>query len=229
MVRAAPDKTKLLPAYSLADAARYLHSNTSTLRAWLSGRGYKVCEEKRWSEPVLASDRAKGQPISFLDLVEAHVLLAIRRGYGIPMRRFRTAMEFLRELDGDLHFLAHQDFYHDRKDLFIKVQDKLISLSERGQLVEEKIIAEGLKQLDYGRDGYAARFYPRFLAEQQKIIMLDPTMNFGRPCLARLGVGADAIGERFRAGEKIADLAKDYAAKPEEIEEAIRWHERLAA
>jgi uncharacterized protein (DUF433 family) len=138
-------------------------------------------------------------------------------------------MDFLREVGGDLHFLASQDFYHDRTNLFLKVGDKFISLSERGQLVEENIIAEGLKQLYYWGDGYAARFYPRFAEEHQKVIMLDPTVNFGRPCLAELGVSADAVAERFRAGEKMTDLAKDYGAKAEEIEEAIRWHERLAA
>jgi uncharacterized protein (DUF433 family) len=225
----APEKLKVLPAYRLAEAARYLHANAATLRAWLHGRGYKVGEKQRWSAAVLASECGKGEPISFLDLVEAHVLLSIRRGYSIPMNRFRTAMEYLREAGGDLHFLAHHNFYHDRRNLFIKVQDKLISLSERGQLVEKGIIAEGLRQLDYGADGYAARFYPRFAEEQQKVIMLDPGVNFGRPCLAKLGVGTEAIAERFRAGEKIAALAQDYGARAEDIEEAIRWHERLAA
>lgn len=229
MRRSTPEKVKLLPAYRLAEAARYLQSNTSTLRAWLHGRGYKVGQEKRWSGAVLASERGKGEPISFLDLVEAHVLLAIRRGYGIPMKRFRTAMEYLKELGDDLHFLARHNFYHDHSNLFVKVQDRLISLSERGQLVEKEIIAEGLRQLSYGTDGYAARFYPRFAEERQKVIMLDPTVNFGRPCLARLGVGTDAIAERFRAGEKLVELAEDYGARAEEIEEAIRWHERLAA
>jgi uncharacterized protein (DUF433 family) len=225
----APENVKVLPAYRLAEAARYLHANPSTLRAWLHGRKYSVGEEERWSKPVLASQRAEGEPISFLDLVEAHVLLAVRRGYHIPMRNCRKAMEYLREVGGDLHFLAGRGFYHDRSDLFIKLEGKLISLSERGQLVEENIIAEGLKQLDYGDDGYAARFYPRFEERQQKVIVLDPAVNFGRPCLARLGIGADAIAERWRAGEKMTELAKDYGAEDWEIEEAIRWHDRLAA
>lgn len=56
--------------------------------------------------------------------------------------------------------------------------------------------------------------------------MLDPKINFGKPCIARLGVGADAIADRFFAGEKLDDLVLDYAATREEIEEAIRWHER---
>lgn len=224
-----PAKTKLIPAYSLADAARYLGAKPSTLRSWFDGRTYKVRGERRRSNAVLTSARGKGDPLSFLDLVEAHVLLAIRKGYGIPLQRFRTAMEYLRELDQDLHFLAHRNFYHDRRDLFLKINDKLISLSERGQLADETLIAEGLKQLVYGDDGYASRFFPKRGDVRQESIVLDPSLSFGRPCVARLGVAADAVASRFLAGEKISALADDYGATTDEVEDAIRWRESLAA
>lgn len=229
MNRVKPTDIKLLPAYPLAEAARYLGARPSTLRSWFHGRHYKAAGNKRFASAVLSPTQGQGQPISFLDLVEAHVLLAIRSGYGIPLQRFRIAMEHLREISGDLHFLGHRDFLHDRRDLFLKIDDKLVSLSERGQLVDRDIIAEGLKQLIYGNDGYADQFFPRFGEVRQQTIVLNPTINFGKPCLARLGVGADAIAARFVAGEKLADLARDYGATPDEVEETIRWHERLAA
>ena len=227
--RVKPTNIKLLPAYSLAEVARLLGARPTTLSSWLHGRHYKSSGKKRFASAVLPATQCQGQPISFLDLVEAHVLLAIRKGYGIPLQHFRTAMDHLREISGDLHFLARRDFYHDHRHLFLKIDDKLVSLSERGQLVDRDIISEGLKQLIYGNDGYADQFFPRFGAERQQTIVLNPTINFGRPCLARLGVGADAIAARFVAGEKIADLARDYNATPDEVEETIRWHERLTA
>lgn len=170
-------------------------------------------------------------PISFLDLAEAHILLTIRRGCHIPMRRFRDAMDFMqKELQGDWRRLAHRDFRHDHRDLFILKDGKLLSLSERGQYVDEVIIAEGLKQLDYGNDDYVSRFFPRFEGRDlQKQVMLDPTVNFGHPCLADCGVGVEAIAVRFRAGETMAQLAEDYGIPLADIEEAIRWHDRLAA
>lgn len=222
-----PSEIKLLPAYPLAEAARYLGSNPSTLRAWFHGRDYKVRGQIKNAKAVLSAAGGKGEPISFLDLIEAHVLLAIRKGYGIPMKNFRKAMEYLREVGGDLHFLAHRDFLHDRKNLYVKWENKLMSLSERGQLVGREIVAEGLKQILYGEDDYASRFFPRNDDRRQEAIVLDPNINFGRPCLVRLGVGAEAIASRFFAGEKFDDLVQDYAATREEIEEAIRWHERV--
>lgn len=223
-----PSEIKLLPAYPLAEAARYLGSNPSTLGAWFHGRGYKVKGQKKWSNAVLSPTITRGEPISFLDLIEAHVLLAIRKGYGIPMKNLRKAMEYFREIGGDLHLLAHRDFLHDRKNLYVKWENKLLSLSERGQFVGREIVDEGLKQILYGEDDYASRFFPRNDNHRQETIVLDPNINFGKPCIMRLGVGADAIAARFFAGEKFDDLVQDYAATKEEVEEAIRWHERVA-
>ncbi len=82
------------------------------------------------------------------------MLLAIRRGYGIPLKRLRDAMEYLRRDGGDMLFLAHRDFRHDRQHLYLSRDDYLVSLSERGQHVEPGIIQEGLRQIVYGDDGY---------------------------------------------------------------------------
>ena len=45
--------------------------------------------------------------------------------------------------------------------------------------------------------------------------------------MLRAGVSTEAIAERIDAGETVADLAKDYDLKPEEIEEAVLY-ERAA-
>lgn len=223
MHRTAPTENKLLPAYPLAEAARLLDASPATLRAWFHGRTYSIASGKKVSPAVIDACHPSGTPLSFMDLVEAHMLLAIRRGYGIPLNRFRHAMDYLREKGGDLMFLAHRDFYHDRQHLYLQLNEHLVSLSERGQHVQRAVIEDGLKQIEYGADGYADRFYPRLGEKFQQNIVLDPNLAFGRPSLARLGVSAEAVVERFNAGETIDDLAKDYAARREEIEDALRW------
>lgn len=225
----APQTLKLQPAYPLAVAARILGTNPSTLRAWFHGRQYLTKGGRRHLAPVVAATQEAGAPLSFIDLVEAHMLLAIRRGYGIPLKRLRDAMEYLRKDGGDLLFLAHRDFKHDRQHLYVARDKYLVSLSERGQHVEPSVIQDGLKQIVYGEDGYAERFFPLVKGAEQKTIMVAPNIGFGRPVLARLGVSAEAVAERFRAGEHLPDLAEDYGATMEEIEDAIRWSDRRAA
>jgi uncharacterized protein (DUF433 family) len=226
IMRRAPDNLKVQPAYPLAEAARILGTNPSTLRAWFHGRNYRTKNGPRRAAPVMAATQDAGAPLSFIDLVEAHMLLAIRRGYGIPLKRLRDAMEYLREKGGDLLFLAHKDFKHDKQHLYVKKDHYLVSLSERGQHVEPEIICDGLKQLMYGEDGYADRFFPLINGHEQKTVVLAPSFGFGRPTLARTGVSVEAVADRFLAGESVPELAADYGAKPEEIEDAIRWANR---
>ena len=180
-----PDRVKLIPAYSLAGAARLLGSNPSTLRDWFHGHNYSEGGKRQRTSPMLSTRSKPGQPISFIDLVEAHVFLLIRQRYRIPMRKVRAASETLSKLRGGLTFLAHEDFYFDSKDIFLQIDQQLISLSERGQIVEKDIVEKGLKQLNYGSDGFASEFFPRIGDVEQKEFVISPNRNFGRLCIAR--------------------------------------------
>ena len=141
----------------------------------------------------------------------------------------RRAAETLAAISGGLNYLAHEDFYHDDRHLFLLLDEKLISLSEGGQYVDKEVIKEGLKQLEYGRDGFTDAFFPKVRGEVQTTFAINPKVNFGKLSIVRLGVGAEAIGDRFDAGESVSDIARDFGATGSEVEEALRWHVRLAA
>lgn len=231
MPQAKPDEIKILPAYTLASAARLIGSNPSTLRIWFRGRHpyQSTARYQRAVKSVLPSQSGIGEPLSFIDVVLAHVLHLIRHQYRIPLKNVRWATDYIEKTKGDLLFLASQDFYVDHRDLFLEIGPHLISLSESGQVVDREVISEGLEQLTYGSDGYAGQFFPAMNGRLQRDFAINPAINFGRLSIARLGVDTNALAERFVAGEKIITIAQDYAATPDEVEDAIRWHERLAA
>jgi uncharacterized protein (DUF433 family) len=224
-----PDKVKILPAYTLAEAARLIGSKPQTLGSWFRGRNYLTDKGTKRIEPILSTLSIAGEPISFIDLVEAHVFLLLTQRYHIPRRNIKTAIVTLGKLKKGMTSLAHKDFYFDDNHLLLQLESKLISLSESGQIVDKDILASGLKQLNYGDDGYASEFFPRIGDVEQKEIVVSPSKNFGRLCIYRTGVSTDIIAVRFRSGETIADIAKDYNATEPEIEGAIRWHGRIAA
>jgi uncharacterized protein (DUF433 family) len=56
--------------------------------------------------------------------------------------------------------------------------------------------------------------------------VIDPRVQFGRPCLAGTGIPTEVVVERFNAGESIREIAADYEVDPQLIEEAVRY-ERL--
>ena len=220
------------PAYSMADAARCIGASPATLRTWFKGRSYATKGGSRRSPNLLVA--ASSEALSFQNLVQAHVVQGIRKRYDIPMHRVRDALAYLRESMGSLDLLASEKFYHDTEHLLLKVNDRLISLSERGQVVSEPVLEQYLHRIEYGADGLAARLYPFLVTPAGQIyepqhIMIDPAVAFGKTCLKRLGVKTEIIADRFLAGEPIEELSADYGARAEEIQEAIRWSARKAA
>lgn len=233
MPKGTPTEVKILPAYSLAEAARYVGVSENTMRTWFRGRpaySTKSGGFRRESvKSILPTDAGPREPLSFIDLIEAHVLFSLRRSYGFPLRRVRIAAEYLATLNGNLMFLAHKDFFHDNANLYLGLDEKLLSLTEQGQMADKTILAGGLHQIIYGTDGYADEFFPKFGNTEQRDFAVNPSINYGHLSIARLGIGADALAARYSAGEKMADIAEDYGVTPEEVVEAIRWHDRLAA
>jgi uncharacterized protein (DUF433 family) len=51
---------------------------------------------------------------------------------------------------------------------------------------------------------------------------MNPAVSFGRPVIAGTGIPVSSIYERYRAGDSVADLAKDFRLDTSAIEEAIR-------
>jgi uncharacterized protein (DUF433 family) len=49
-----------------------------------------------------------------------------------------------------------------------------------------------------------------------------PTVSFGRPVIAGTGIPVSAIYERYRAGDSVVELARDFRLEASAIEEAIR-------
>ena len=59
--------------------------------------------------------------------------------------------------------------------------------------------------------------------EPPKVIVIDPAISSGTPVVYRTGIMAKILAGRFRAGEGIEELARDYGLQNSEIEEVIRY------
>ena len=78
-----------LPSYSLAEAAHYLCIPVSTLRSWVVGRHYFLTKDKRrFFEPLIHPSQSSPYTLlSFVNLVEIHILNAIRRQHKISLNK----------------------------------------------------------------------------------------------------------------------------------------------
>ena len=95
----------------------------------------------------------------------------------------------------------------------------------------EKAIELYLTRIERDRRSHLpVRLYP-FAARnsERKVVQIDPTVQFGRPCIVGTGVPTGLVRERMSAGETIGELADDYGVEASAIEEALRYELARAA
>jgi uncharacterized protein (DUF433 family) len=221
-----------VPAYTLPTAARHVRVPAATLRYWVFGRtclsAGKVCH----ALPLIDIPKQKPRFLSFLHLVEAHVLASMRRKHELPMHKVRKALAFVEKELKVKHPLATEDFRTDGVDLFVERVGKVINVSSHGQMEIKAALDVGLRRIRY-EGGLARRLFPFVRSgdesEQPMLIEIDPRMAFGRPVLTGTGIRVEDVAERFQAGESAAALARDFDVDLVMIEEAVRAVPRAAA
>ena len=220
-----------LPTYTFAEVSQYLAVPVSTIRYWSVGRSHYVplisVPERLLVRPLL---------LSFLNLVELHILAALRREYKIAMPKVRTALRYLSGTDasseGQRHPLISCVLQTDGLNLFEERYGNLINISQSGQLAMREILKNALSRVEYDSYYIPVKLYPftrNEMCDAPKIVVIDPKISAGRPVIFGTGITTEIISERNKAGESMSQLATDYEREQSEIEEAIRCQINLAA
>lgn len=220
-----------LPAYGIAEAAHYLLVPRATLRAWVAGMSYGAGSERKLFKPVIRPAAVSPVALSFINLIEAHVLAAIRRKHRVDMPAVRRAIDFLKNEFGSPHPLADHKFETNGVDLFVERYGQLMSVSQGGQLAVRELLQAHLRRIEWDTEGMPLRLYPFTRiggTDQPKNIVIDPFISFGRAVISGTGVSTKMVAERFIGGESADELAADYGCEREKIEEAIRCELSLA-
>ena len=217
-----------LPRYSITEAGRYLQIPAGTLRSWIHGRFYPTAEGQRYFKPLIELPNTEVKQLSFTNLVEAHVLRVIRKGYDIRLDKVRTALDYVEQRFKLPHPLARIEFQTDGIDLFVDSVGHLVNASQEGQLVMREVLKHLLKRIESDESGVAIKLFPftrspeNLTEESPKTLVIDPRISFGRPVLIGTGIPTAMLAQRYKAGESIDDLADDYGCDRLQIEEAIR-------
>ena len=217
-----------LPAYSISEAAHYLTVPAGTVRYWATGQGDY--------EPLIEIPETRPALLSFFNLVELHVLAAIRRKHTVPMPKVRAAIEYLKKnthtASDKRHPLISKQLETDGLDLFIQRYGELVSISQDGQIAMREVMSAALHRIERDAKGIPIKLYPftrSDIREAPSMIVIDPVLSAGRPVIAGTGLTTEVIAERYKAGESIEELARDYGRREEEIEEAVRCELQAAA
>jgi uncharacterized protein (DUF433 family) len=226
------------PAYPFSEAAHYLNVPLSTIRAWSLGQSYRSAGKAKRFQSLIRMDDPERRALSFLNLVEIHVLGAIRRDHQVSLPSVRRALGFVSKKLNSTRPLAEVQFQTDGVDLFVErlgpVSASLINVSKDGQSEMAEMIRARLERIERNAHGVPIKLYPLtrsgVQATQPAPVVIDPTVAFGRPVLAGRGVPTAVLADRFKAGDSLTQLSEDYDTTPQAIEEAIRCElDRAAA
>jgi uncharacterized protein (DUF433 family) len=195
--------------YSPVEAALYLRLKLQDVRRWVG-------------EGVV---RSPGTGISFLNILELHILKGLRRQFGLPLQRIRRALEEYSETEYSDHPFLDPRLETDGIHLFLHEGDEYLNLNRPRQRGIPQILSTYLQRIDRLSNS-EFQFFPFIVgedAQEPRTIQMSPNIAFGRPVLAKTGIATDVIAGRFRARDSIADLAEEYGVSPALIEDAVRW------
>ncbi len=218
------------PAYPLSEAGRYLKLPAATLRSWFLGRHYETTKGRRQFSAIVSPASRQPPLLSFWNVIEAHVLRALRTDHGVSVKALRQAVRYA---EGQLNIerlLLSRELSANAGRLFLDRYGALIELSASGQIAMRQVLEAHLRRVEWDQWQFPVRLFPFLTSEAfttDRPIAIDPTIAFGRPVVLSRGVTTATIAERIDAGESVEDVAADYDLTPADIEQAIVY-ERAA-
>jgi uncharacterized protein (DUF433 family) len=213
------------------EAAHHLVLPASTVRQWCVGQRYPTAREgRKLAPPVVPVVRTSPPGLSFWNLVELYVLASIRRHHGVSLQKVRRAIQFVeRELELQRP-LIEQEFQTNGVDLFVEKYGELINASREGQRAMKAVLEGSLARIDRDPRGLAKGLFPWAAShEEPRLVEITPVRAFGRPVVSGTGIPTEVLAQRWRAGDSIDHLARDYGLSREQIEAAVLWEHRAAA
>ncbi len=219
------------PAYSIGEAAWYVRIAPATLSSWVTGREYPTARGVRHFHPLITLADPRRGLLSFNNLVEAHILRALRTKHGTPIKAIRAALDYAHTDLGIDRLLLSRELQTDAGEIFLDYYGALINLSRSGQLAMQDVVRVYLQRVEWDDTPRPLRLFPFVGVEPANVsrqIAIDPAVGFGRPIVFRRGISTQVIVDRIDAGETPMELAHDYGLEVSEVNEAIVY-ERAAA
>lgn len=218
------------PAYATAEAARYLHLPPATLRSWVMGRRYATRDGARHFAALVVPASRQPTLLSFWNLIECHVLRALRTQHGVPLREVRQALNYAQRELRITDLLLRKDLLTGAGTLFLDRYGELVQLSASGQLAMRELFEAHLRRVEWDANQFPIRLYPYLatnMSDDVRPIAIDPSVAFGRPIIARVGVTTAILAARLDAGESLGAIAADYDVTEDEVRQAVVY-ERAA-
>jgi uncharacterized protein (DUF433 family) len=167
--------------------------------------------------------------ISFQDLLEARVVLALRRK-GVSLQFIRQARAEAAEMFQTQHPFSTRRILTDGRSVFAKTmsesgEPQVLDIMKR-QYGLERVLAPSLSGVIFDNKTRAIRWFPM---PKRKSVMLDPSIAFGKPVVTQGYVRTDVLADAVKAEGSKSRAARLYEVPIGAVEAALAFEQRLAA
>jgi uncharacterized protein (DUF433 family) len=184
-----------------------------------------------WKDYTFGGKRNKA--INFFSLIEFYTYYHLREK-GFTSQHIKN---FHKNLAGNLNtpYPFASVRVVDRTGLNGKTRNSKIWYECMGELMRDDRVGQSsisefvkpfLKQVDFGEDQLAKRFYP---LHNTRNIIVDPLHQFGQPVISGTNIQTKAIFNLYDIGETKANICKLYDISVNQVDDAIQLHTRKAA
>lgn len=205
-----------VPRYTFPEAGRVLQLQAGKLRRWSVGHDRTYQGRPVHDPPLISIDgELNGElpPLSFLNLIELRFLGSWRRS--MALQEIREALVYAADQMDAERPLLELDFKRRGKDLFVEFEGQMIAANRKGQLGWPDAVKSFLDTVDYDEQEQAAfQWWP---LGRSRPVLLNTSVNGGRPTTAESGVRTVAIAARLREGWSADEISEDTEASKREI------------
>ncbi len=182
-------------AYDINEAARLLGITTRTLASWANPSASGL--------PPITTP-SKGWAYTFHDLVSLAVA-AVLRQRSISVPAIRRSHAYLQDVHGVARPFAREDIVDGLATAWgaVITSDDGVDVSQHGQMVMLEVVTSYLVPLSYDSDQLAHLWRPRDL------VLLDPAIQVGQPCVAGSRITTTTVAGRYRQGESMREISGD--------------------
>jgi len=208
--------------FTAAEVALFAKLHRSTVQRWFFSN--------HMGRAVLPPSGMDSKTLSFLDLVQALAVRAIRREQNVPLPKIREAVQRAEASYGLTHIFArpHQTALF-MGEIFIYPEGHEAPIQLTGkrphQLAIRQLVEPYQRDLAFDASGLARLFTAYRFADQAVII--DPAIRFGEPFVKSCGYSARTLYEAVLSEGGVPQAARAFAVDEAAVEVAFRYYDSL--
>lgn len=211
------------PLYSVYEAAHFIGRPPATIRSWIKERTYP---NGTVAQPIIKIPDEYDGRMSFNNLVEAHVLAALRRFHGVRMNAIRKAVAYAEHEMQVSNLLLRDELRTGLGEIFWETIFGYVNLSRSGQIAIRKIVERYLSRVERDMSRLPMRLYPLIeAAPESRSVVIDPRVSFGQPTVDGSGVPTAIIVQLIDAGEEMEGVAHEFDLSIDQVSDAIVYEQ----